>query len=71
MAVTAALNETVIGIDLVEGLDFAPHAVKLATVLSGCFYFLKHPVASRLEFGGYLGTFGMFCSAGTAPVCLF
>ena len=48
-AVTAVLDETVIGIDVVDGCFFAPHAPKLAKVLYGCLHFLRERKASQLE----------------------
>ena len=48
-AVTAQFDETVIGIDVVEGGILTPHAPKLAKVLAGSLLFLNERLASRLE----------------------
>ena len=48
-AVTAALDETVVGIDVVDGCFLAPHAPKLARMFfSGCLHFLRERKASQL-----------------------
>ena len=57
-AVTAVLDETVIGIDVVDGCFLAPHAPKLAKVLSGCLHFLRERNASQLEVAGIMGHAG-------------
>ena len=57
-AVTAVLDETVFGIDVVDGLFLAPHAPKLGKVLSGCFHFLRERKASQLEVAGIVGLTG-------------
>ena len=59
-AINAALDETVIGIDLVDGRYLAPNTPKLLKVLSGCLHFLTLQQASPLEIAALLGHLSWF-----------
>ena len=66
-AINAALNETVIGIDLADGRYLAPNTPKLLLVLSGCLHFLTLQRASPFEIAA-ARTPLMVCTYGTCNI---
>ena len=59
-AIDAVLDETVIGVDMVDGRRLAPNLGKSLKVLSGLLYFLGVRRASRLEVAAALGHLAWF-----------
>ena len=56
--VDGELNETAVGVDLVDGERFAPHGPKLAKVLGGTLYFVREGLASPLQVSAALAALG-------------
>ena len=70
-AINAALDETVIGIDLVNGQYLTPNTPKMLKVLSGCLFFLAFRKASPLEVAAVLGHLSWFALMVRASFACF